>query len=452
MGREVEGTVRARTRGIGWRILLLGLLTGNGSALGAEPPPNLVLILADDLGWGDVGFNGRTEWSTPNLDRLAAAGTTFRRFYAASPVCAPSRAALLSGQYTIHCGVRRNEEDLPSDRMTIAEALRSRGFAAAMVGKWHRGKPRVKGGTFTHPIDQGFDPFFGFTDAVHAWEKYPSYLWDGRRREAVSGYADDLFTDRAIEFLGRQEKDRPYFLYVAYTTSHFNIEAPADEVARQRGIFRETDPARPLNATYAAMVAHLDHNVGRLLQAIEARGLAGRTLIVFASDNGATFESGNQGTSNALDSNRPLRGQKRTLWEGGIRVPGVARWPGHIPAGVISTAPVHAIDLLPTFLAAAGGTPDPSWRVDGSDLLPTWAGTVPPAERTLFWEWRAEGANQLAALRGDLKLVVTNGGKAELYDVASDVAERRDVTAEHPEEYRRLQEELNAWLATEVQP
>jgi arylsulfatase A-like enzyme len=299
-------------------------------------------------------------------------------------------------------------------------------------------------------MDQGFDEFFGFTDAGHAWEKFPQTLWDGRQRRAVSGYADDLFTDRAVAFAHRH-RDRPFFLYVPYTATHFQIEAPAEEVALHRGKFRERDPAHPLNATYAAMVTRLDKNVGRLVLALDELGLAGATLIVFTSDHGATFERGNRGTSNALDSNHPFRGQKRTLWEGGLRVPALACWPDHIPAGTISRDVMRTTDLFPTLLAAAGSTPDPSWRVDGVNLLPAWTGRARAPDRTLFWEWRREGSNQLAALHGELKLVVTEGGRPELFDVAADPAERRNIAAEHPEVAQRLQAGLNAWLATEIQ-
>lgn len=449
---------------------LLGLaLALPPAAAAADPPPskpkpkppNVVLILADDLGWGDVGFNGRTEWATPNLDRLARHGTVFNRWYSAAVVCAPSRAALLTGKHTIHDGVSRNNDDLPASEVTIAEALKTRGYATGLFGKWHHGKPRPGEKTYVHPMDQGFDEFFGFTDATHAWEKYPARLWHGRELKPVEGYADDLFADRAIDFVKRH-KAGPFFLYVPFTNSHFNIEAPPGEVAAYRGKFAEKDPNAPLNATYAAMVARLDRNVGRLVKVLsEELDLEDwlNTLIVFTSDHGATFEQGNQGTSNFHDSNRPFRGQKRTLWEGGVRVPAIVRWPAHRPAGNpsnsgpddprVSDLVVHMTDLFPTILAAAGVTPDPAWKVDGVNLLPVWADRAPPPERTLFWEWRSEGSDQLAALAGRYKLVVTNGGRPELFDVEADPAERRNIGAERPELARRLQQELKDWLATE---
>ena len=414
-------------------------------------PPNVVLILADDLGWGDVGFNGRKEWATPNLDRLAASGTKFNRWYTAAVVCAPSRAAMLTGKYTIHNGVSANNEDLPASETTIAEALKPRGYATALFGKWHHGRPRPPSTTYVHPMDQGFDEFFGFTDATHAWEQFPSELWDGRVKTPVSGYANDLFTDRAVDFLERK-KDGPFFLYLPYIATHFHIQAPPDEVELHKGKFPEVDPAIPLRATYAAMVTRLDKNVGRVLKTLERLGLDRDTIVIFTSDHGATFEAGNKGVSNFHDSNRPFRGQKRTVWEGGIRVPGVVRWPGHVPAGVVTHEVVHNIDLLPTLLAAIGGTPDPAWRVDGLDLLGVWTGRAKVPDRTLFWEWRSEGSNQLAAMRGNLKLVATNGGRPELFDVEADPAERRSLMAERPEVAKSLKDDLSAWLATERKP
>ncbi|MDG3002940.1 sulfatase-like hydrolase/transferase [Paludisphaera mucosa] len=416
-------------------------------ASAADRPPNILLIVADDLGWGDVGFNGRTEWATPRLDRLASEGVVLKRCYAAAPICAPSRGAFLTGKYTIHSGVARNSDDLPAEQTTIAEALRPSGYATGLFGKWHHGRPRAGAKDFVHPLDQGFDEFFGYTDATAAWEKFPKQLWKARQKVPVAGYVDDLFTDQAIDFLDRR-REKPFFLYVAYVATHFTIAAPADEVEKHRGKLPEPKPDQALSAAYAGMVTRLDANVGRLVDRIESLGLSNDTLVVFASDNGATFEAGNLGVSSAVDSNRPFRGQKRTLWEGGIRIPAFARWPGRIPAGGVSQEVTGLIDLLPTFAAAAGAAVDPSWRVDGLNVLPAWLGRGEVPGRTLFWEWRDEGAEQVAAMRGDFKLVVTRGGKPELYHVASDPAERRDVAAEHPELAGGIKKDLDAWLRT----
>ena len=364
-------------------------------------------------------------------------------------MCAPSRAAFLTGKSTIHSGVRFNTEDLPAEEVTIAEALKPLGYRTAGFGKWHGGRPRAGRKDPVHPLDQGFDEFFGYTDPEHAWEKFPTKLWNGRQEVAVSGYIDDLITDRGVEF-ARRNKDRPFFLYLAYVATHFHVAAPDDEVALHKAKFVEADPEYPLKATYAAMITRLDRNVGRLVATLRELDLGRDTLIVFSSDHGATFESGNAGTSAVLDSNRPFRGQKRTLWEGGVRVPAFVWWPGRVPNGVAGTEVVQLIDLLPTFVAAAGGSVDPAWHVDGVNLLDVWAGTAAAPERILFWEWRSERTDQVAALRGQFKLVITGGGKPELYDVVGDPAERRDVSAANPELTKQLRGELAAWLKTEV--
>lgn len=408
--------------------------------------PNLLLIFADDLGWGDVGFNGRRTWPTPNLDRLAAQGTLFTRWYTGLPLCAPSRACLLTGKYNIHNGVTSNSLDLPASEVTIAEALKPLGYATALFGKWHRG--RLPDGSFTHPLDQGFDETFGFLDAKHAWEHFPKFLYRGRQEEKTSGYTADMFSDEAIRFMERNRR-RPFFLYLPYIESHFLVEAPEEDVARFRGKFKEKDPSRPYNATYAAMVYRMDQGIGRVLKALDKLGLADNTIVLFTSDNGATFEAGNQGTSYYHDSNFPFRGQKRSLEEGGIREPGIVRWPGKIPAGRKCDEPVHMMDIMPTFLAAAGGTPDPAWKVDGANLLEAFQGKAGVPERTLFWEWSAEGYDMRAAMRGDFKLLEM-GGNRFLYNVREDPGERRTLAGEYPELFKQLQAEWKAWKATEV--
>jgi arylsulfatase A len=403
--------------------------------------PNLVFLYADDMGWNDVSFNGRKEWRTPNLDRMASQGTTFTRWYTGSPVCAPSRACLLTGRYTIHHGVRSNAVDLPASEVTLAEALKPLGYTTAMRGKWH--SARLPDGSFTHPLDQGFDTTFGYLDARHAWEHFPKFLFRGRDKVDVEGYSADILAGEAVKFI-QDNRARPFFLYVPFIEPHFYIEAPEENLRRYNGKFAEKDPSKPFNAHYAAMIERLDAAIGRVLKALDDAGLAGDTLVAFSSDNGATFESGSQGAPNYHDSNRPFRGHKRSLEEGGIRVPGLARWPGKIPAGRKIDDPVHMIDVFPTFLAAAGGKPDPAWKVDGANLLDAWMGKAKTPERTLFWEFQTEGRDMYAAMRGDLKLLQI-GKERFLYNLAADPGERRTVFAEHPEMFKRLQAELDAW-------
>ncbi len=425
---------------------LAGATLGAGAQGAAATKPNIVMLYADDLGWGDVGFNGRKSWTTPNLDRLAAEGTVFRRWYTAMPLCAPSRACLLTGKYTIHNTVTSNAVDLPASEVTIAEALKSAGYATALVGKWHHGNR--PGGGFTHPLEQGFDQTFGYLDARHAWEHYPKSLYRGRDQEPVTGYSPDILAAEASKFI-RANRERPFFLYLPFIEPHFHIEAPEEDVALYRGKFKEKDPSKPLNATYAAMIHRMDTCIGRVLKTLDDAGLASNTLVVFTSDNGATFEAGNQGTANYHDSNGPFRGQKRSLEEGGIRMPAVVRWPNRVPAGRLSDEIVHMIDVMPTFAAAAGARVDPAWKVDGVNMLDVWMGRAPAPQRTLFWEWRTESWNMLAAMRGDCKLLEL-GSNRFFYDVRNDPQERRTVAAEYPEIYKQLQAELKSWLATEV--
>jgi arylsulfatase A-like enzyme len=427
----------------------LGLLI-YGTVHAADRRPNVLLLLGDDLGYGDVGFDGRAEWQTPNLDRLAGQGTTFRRWYTAAVVCAPSRAALLTGRYSIHNGVTGNHSlDLPSEEVTIAEVLRESGYVTGLFGKWHHGAPRPGSSTYTHPMDQGFDEFFGFTDAVHAWQKFPTELFDGRELKPSKGYADTLFTTRAIDFITRH-KDQPFFCYVPYIATHGQVGAPPEDIAEHRGKLPELDPAKPLNATYAAEVTRLDKEVGRLMKTLEDLKLADNTIVIFSSDHGATFEKLAQGTSAALDSNHPFRGQKRTLWEGGMRVPAVVCWPGHVPAGAQSHQVIYHCDIFPTLLAAAGAATPTTNSIDGRNVLDAWLGKAAVPQRMLCWEWREGGDTQLAVMRGNLKLIITGGNRPELYDVEADPAERINIAADHAEEAAQMGRAIDEWLATEM--
>ncbi len=393
------------------------------------------------MGHRDVGFNGRREWSTPNLDRLARQGTAFDRWYTAYPLCAPSRAALLTGRYGIHNGVRNNVTDVPPGETTIAEALRPAGYRSALIGKWHQGaEPR------THPLDQGFHETFGYLSATAAWEHFPKKLFRGRQEEDVQGYSCDLLADEAEKFI-QGNRQNPFLLYVPFIEPHFWVEAPEENLKKYRGKFPEKDPAKPVNAAYAAMIERLDAAIGRIVKRIDDSGLGNDTLIVFSSDNGATFEQRTFGAPYFHDSNNPFRGQKRSLEEGGIRVPGVVRWTGQVPAGQRSEAPVHMTDVMPSLLAAAGVEPRPEWGIDGANLLDCWRGKKPMPERTLFWEFSVEGWDMHAAMRGDFKYLQIGSNKW-LYNVKQDPQERRTLAADYPEMFTRLQTELAEWKKT----
>jgi len=414
-------------------------------------PPSIVMILADDLGYHDVGFNGRTEWATPNIDRLAKEGTILSRFYTSSVVCAPSRAALMTGRAGIHNGVTGNGSyDLPADETTIAEVLKKRGYATALFGKWHAGGARPGMKANTHPMDQGFDEFFGFTNAKHAWQKFPTELWNGREKKPSEGYADALFADHAIDFIGRK-KTEPFFLYLAFTAPHSVVEAPKEDVSQFKGKFQEGDEEKLWNASYAAMISRMDKEVGRVTQALADAGIADDTLIVFSSDHGATFEVLERGAAVYHDSNRPFRGQKRTLWEGGLRVPTFVHWPkGEVPAGKASDEVLCMTDLMPTFLAAVGAEVPSDLKLDGQNVLDVFRGKAKAPERTLCWEWRESGNTQYAAMRGNMKLVINSENTPELYDVESDPAERINRAADHPKLAKELKAAIEDWMATET--
>jgi arylsulfatase A-like enzyme len=427
-------------------VILVSLLT-IPLAFAQDRKPNILIIYADDLGFGDVPFNGRKDWQTPNLDRLAKEGTVFKRWYTASPVCTPSRGALLTGKYTIHNACTHLGSVLPSSEVTIAEALKPAGYATALFGKWHLS---VKPGETGDPIDQGFEEFFGFMTGRQAWQKFPKELCDQRKMVPVNGYSDEMFTDHALDYIQRK-KDQPWFLYLAYNTPHGPVEATKEDTAPLLGKFEEKDPTKPYNAMYAAMIERQDKEIGRVLKELDDLKLADDTLIIYTSDNGATFEPIADGATIYFDSNHPLRGQKRNLWEGGIREPAVARWPGHIQAGAESHEVVHMTDVFPTVCAAADAKVDPAWKVDGQNVLDALEGKAKIAPRTLFWEWRYEGSIYYAAMRGDIKLVICDRNKPELFNVERDPAERINIMSEESALGRRLKKELDAWMSTETE-
>lgn len=423
-------------------------------------PPNVVVILADDMGYGDVGAYGSKDVRTPNIDRLAADGVRFTDAYVSGPYCSPSRAGLLTGRYQERFGHEFNllptipahrDGGLPVSEVTMANRLKAAGYRTALIGKWHLGSSDR-----FHPLNRGFDEFFGFLSGQHSYfHPGPASdpIYDGRTPVTDVPYLTQAFGDRAVDFITRQ-KDHPFFLFLSFSAPHFPPEAPAEYVARFASIPDE------LRRVYAAMVAAMDDAIGKTLASLRDNGLDENTLVIFLSDNGGAtmLTSGLNGASNA-----PLRGSKRQTWEGGIRIPFVMRWTGKLAAGKVDHRPIIQLDILPTALAAAGVPLAPDWNLDGVDLLPYLTGKRPGAPHEVLY-WRLGGT--MAIRKGDWKLVKTSEGQfrdydpsvlkelsgAGLYDLKSDVGETRDLAAVHPEKVHELSRDWQQWNATLVKP
>lgn len=412
-------------------------------------PPNIVLIVADDLGYGDLGCYGQTQFATPNIDRLAREGMLFRQAYAGAAVCAPARCCLMTGKHTGHARVRDNRGrsgriPLRKEDFTVAELLQRAGYRTALVGKWGLGEAGSPG----IPNDKGFDEFFGFLNQDHALEYYPTHLWNNRTEFFPPGnqgakrkqYVQDLFTDRALQFL-RAHARRPFFLYLAYTVPHASSELGRDTgdgfVVPDYQPYAARDWPRPEKG-FAAMVHRLDRDVGRIADEIDALGIGGNTLILFTSDNGPALDGGH--TPQFFTSSGGLRGKKGDLYEGGIRVPFLARWTGRIRAGSTTDATIAFWDFLPTAAALAGVPVPPS---DGVSFVPLLNGNEWTRKPHLYWESPGRGNFRQALREGDWKLVrQSNPPRAELYHLGRDAAERHDVSSMHPEIVRRMEAAL----------
>jgi arylsulfatase A-like enzyme len=422
--------------------LVAALGPGEGRAAEAARRPNIIFILADDLGYGDLGCYGQKRIKTPNLDRLAAEGIRFTQCYAGSTVCAPSRGALMTGKHTGHGTVRGNAlvPLRPADR-TVAEVLKGAGYATGLIGKWGLGEA----GSTGVPNRKGFDYFFGYLNQVHAHDYYPDFLWRNQKKVKLatyqvkgnvafkgSPYSHDLFTQEALAFVEKHQK-KPFFLYLAYTIPHANNErAKAEgngmEVPSDAPYSREPWPQVEKN--HAAMITRLDADVGRLLKRLKELKLDGDTIVFFSSDNGPHKEGG--ADPKFFQSAGPLRGHKRDLYEGGIRVPMLARWPGQFKAGRVSDHVWAFWDFLPT--AAALATAKAPSGLDGLSVVPTLLGKGEQEQhRFLYWEFHERGFGQ-AVRMGRWKAVrLKPDGPLELYDLTKDVSETKDVAAEHPE-------------------
>jgi len=417
--------------------------------------PNIIFIIADDLGYGDLGCYGQQKIATPNIDKLAKSGMRFTQFYAGTSVCAPSRAALMTGLHTGHTAVRGNKGmepegqfPLPAGTVTISKILEQNGYTTAAFGKWGLGFP----GSGSEPVDMGFNTFFGYNCQSLAHNYFPDHLWNNKERinypdnEANhTNYSADIIHEQAMKFLVKQNK-KPFFLFLPYTIPHSELTVPHDSVY-QRYVTQFNDKpieiktgknaaaiADPYpHAAYAAMVSRLDKYVGEIVAAVAKKGMLDNTLIIFTSDNGPHKEGGND--PYFFNSNGGLNGIKRDLYEGGIREPFIASWQGKIKAGSESSHMAAMWDLFPTFQQVSKLAV--SKDIDGISLLPALIGTAQPEHPYLYWEFHENGGRQ-AVRMGNWKAVKLNVSKnasspMELFNLATDRAEKNNVASQHPD-------------------
>ncbi len=435
-------------------VLLVNSIHPLGGDLLAASQPNIIYIMIDDLGYGDLGCYGSTINKTPNIDRLAAQGMRFTDFHSNGPMCTPTRAAFMTGLYQHRFGAKfegaisakRDADDgLPLDALTIAEVLKSAGYATGMYGKWHLGffPPLL-------PANQGFDDFIGlgsgdgdFFTHINRWGRKD--WWHNNELAMEEGYTTDLITDHSINFI-RKHKDEPFFLYVSHLAIHFPWQGPHDPPHRQDGEDYTNDkwgtiPDRNNVAPHVkAMLQKVDDGVGKIMQTLNDLNLDNQTLVIFTSDNGGYTNYGD--THFNISSNGPLRGQKTEVYEGGHRVPFIARWPGFIKAGSQSDALTMTMDMFPTFLEVAGQSPDTLF-VDGICLLPHLFEQNALPERSVCWKID----NERAIRKGKWKLVLLNDHEPELYDLSIDIGETQNVASQHPEFVQQLLDEYKNWEA-----
>lgn len=402
--------------------------------------PNIIFIMADDLGYGDLGCYGQKEVRTPNIDRLAAEGMRFTSWYAGSTVCAPSRSCLMTGQHTGHTRVRGNGPRIPLEAgdLTLAKILKPAGYATGMFGKWGLGDA----GTTGAPTRQGFDEWFGFLDQALAHNYYPEHLWRGEEEITLKGnlggkkgeYVHDLFTREALSFIERH-RGSPFFLYLPYTIPHANNEAGKEGMQVPDDAPYSSKPWPQQEKNFATMVTRLDRDVGSIMSRLKEYRIDDKTIVFFTSDNGPHREGGND--PNYFHSSGPLRGIKRDLYEGGIRVPMIIRWPGRIKAGSVYDRPAAHWDILPT-LAEIAGTKVPE-GIDGISVLSALMGEPQREHEYFYWEFHEKPAAQ-AVRMGDWKYVRhAPAWRGELYDLARDIGERKDVSREHPDVMEKME-------------
>jgi len=428
----------------------------------SDEKPNIIFIVVDDLGYGDLGSYGSQDIETPQLDRLAHSGIRLTRGYVSAPYCGPSRAGFMTGRYQQRHGFWRNPNNFPVDveqgldleEETLGDVLERAGYRTATIGKWHLGAAEA-----FHPINRGFEEFYGFLGGGHEYfpaqyekslsnwardhsDRQTPFLYNyasplqinGIELPPREGYLTDLLTDYAIGFINRMRHD-PFFIFLPYNTPHVPLEAPEELIQKYAGIEDER------RRTYAAMVDNLDQNIGRILDYLEETGERGNTLVVFTSDNGGKAANGG--------NNGPLRGHKGQVYEGGIRVPFIVSWPDVLPRGEVLNVPISTLDMLPTFAAVAGVEPEGK-PLDGVNVMPWLRGMASgrPHE-VLFWE-RAE---QRGMLEGDWKLIRRNQNSSwQLFDLSSDIDESDNLAGEYPERVEAMRARYFEWFEKLPEP
>ena len=430
----------------------LSLLLAGGAAFAASTPeqrkPNILIIVGDDMGYADVGFHKCPDIPTPNLDALAASGVRFTNGYVSGPYCSPTRAAMLTGRYQQRFGHEFNPggaQGMPVTETTLADRLKAAGYATGLVGKWHLGSQEAM-----QPLRRGFDEFFGFLGGAHSYFQPAGFL---RGAEPVKelDYATDAFGREACAFIERHN-GKPWFLYLAFNAVHTPMDATDERLAKFPNV------ADKQRRTYDAMMLAMDEAIGSVRAKLVATGQEQNTLVAFISDNGGPTMPGV--TING-SRNEPLRGSKRTTLEGGVRVPFVVSWPGHVKPGVYDQ-PAIQLDLHATALAVAGVDAKPEWKLEGVNLLPFLSGEKSGAPHdALYWRF----GEQMAVRAGDFKLIrydvnadTHTGGRSQgvtatkLYNLASDIHEDNDLAAAMPEKVKELQAKWDAWNQSNVKP
>jgi len=447
-----------KAAGIGAAAMTVGACeSSSGSSMrrSSQKKPNIIFIMADDLGYGHLGSYGQKLIRTPYLDRMARLGMRFTQAYAGCTVCAPSRSVLMTGLHTGHTPVRGNSGGIPlhPEDVTVAEVLKSAGYTTGLFGKWGLGEH----GTSGIPNKQGFDEFFGYLHQIHAHFYYPEYLWKNDEKYPLPGNADgkqtqythDEIVAQAVKFV-RTSKGGPFFLYLSFAIPHYELLVPEDSLREYKGKFPETpytgrgrktgyphDYAKQETpkAAIAAMITRMDRNIGRIMSLLKELGLDDNTIVFFTSDNGP---SNGQGAPDFFKAAGLLRGYKGSLYEGGIRVPFIARWPRKIKPGTVSRHICYFADVMPTLAELAGARPPAN--IDGISIVPALlADKGQKQHEFLYWEYK----NRVAVRMGNYKAVRSkNKHRLELYDLTSDVGEKNDIAARHPDVIAKIENYL----------